>query len=77
MSVCPSIKYGSSIGLKPIQPNKTQTERNDQNKIVLDISKKEPLKTLLVINGKRNKTTKAKPKVITPPNLFGIDLRIA
>jgi len=40
VSVCPSIKYGSSIGLKPIQPNKTQTERNDQNKIVLDISKK-------------------------------------
>lgn len=65
------------MGLKPIQPKSTQTERKDQNNIVLDISKKEPLKTLLVIKGSRNKTIKAKPRVITPPSLFGMDLSIA
>jgi hypothetical protein len=65
------------MGLKPIQPKSTQTERKDQNNTVLDISKNEPLKTLLVINGNKNKTIKASPKVITPPNLFGIDLSIA
>jgi hypothetical protein len=65
------------MGLKPIQPNRTQTERNDQNNIVLEISKNEPLKTLLVINGNKNNTINAKPSVITPPNLLGIDLNIA
>lgn len=65
------------MGLKPIQPKSTQTERNDQNSTVLDISKNDPLKILLVIKGSKNKTIKASPKVITPPNLFGIDLSIA
>jgi hypothetical protein len=43
----------------------------------LEISKNEPLKTLLVIKGSKNKTIKANPKVITPPSLLGIDLNIA
>jgi hypothetical protein len=63
--------------LKPIQPSRTQTERNDQNSTVFDISKKEPLKILFVMNGRRNKTIKASAKVITPPNLFGIERKIA
>jgi hypothetical protein len=65
------------MGLKPIQPKRTHTDKNDQNKIVLEISKKEPLKILLVIKGKRNKTIKAKAKVITPPSLFGIERKMA
>jgi hypothetical protein len=63
--------------LKPIQPKSTQTDRKDQKSIVFEISKKDPLKTLFVIKGSKNKTTNAKPRVITPPSLFGIDLRIA
>jgi hypothetical protein len=63
--------------LNPIQPNKTQTDRNDQNSIVFEISKNEPLKTLLVIKGRRNKTARASAKVITPPNLFGMERKIA
>jgi hypothetical protein len=65
------------MGLKPIQPKRTQTDKNDQNKIVLEISKKEPLKILLVIKGNKNKTIKAKAKVMTPPSLLGIERRIA
>jgi hypothetical protein len=63
--------------LNPIQPNKTQTERNDQKAKTLKFSKKEPLKNLLATNGNKNKTISAKPKVITPPNLLGIERKIA
>jgi hypothetical protein len=43
----------------------------------LEISKKEPLKILLVIKGNKNRTIKAKAKVITPPSLLGIERKIA
>jgi hypothetical protein len=63
--------------LKPIHPRRTETDKKDQNRTVLNISKNEPLKTRLVINGRRNNTIKANAKVITPPSLLGIERKIA
>ena len=65
------------MGLNPIQPSRTQTEKNDQNSIVFEISKKEPLKTLFVIKGRRKRTIRANARVMTPPSLFGIERKIA
>jgi hypothetical protein len=53
------------------------TTKKHHNKTVLDVSKNEPLKIVLAINGKINKTANASNKVITPPSLLGIDLSIA
>ena len=43
------------MGLKPIQPKSTHTDKNDQNSTVLEISKNEPLKLLFVIKGNKKK----------------------
>jgi hypothetical protein len=51
--------------------------KKNQNNVFLKYSKKEPLYILFTINGNINKATNAKNNIITPPNLLGIDLRIA
>lgn len=73
----PKTKYGSSIGLKPIQPNKIQTFENDQKDKTFQFSKKEALKNLFVANGNKNNINIAKIKVLKPPNLLGIERSIA
>lgn len=69
--------YGSSTGRAPIQVNKITIFTYTQNIILFIIKKWYPLIKDFWVSGKINKIAIDKTREITPPNLLGIERRIA
>ena len=69
--------YGSSAGCPPIQVKIKKSPTKNQNKILLSCLLLKPLNLLLWRWGKKNKTSTLAARAITPPNLLGIDRKIA
>ena len=76
-AICPKTTNGYSTGCLPIQVNMKNVATNTQ-KVACERGRNEFDSFLDVFKrGRRNNTRMAAIKAITPPNLLGIDRRIA
>jgi hypothetical protein len=75
--ICPIITYGSSTGRAPIQVNKDAITINLQNKNLLIGYIFDALKLKMFVKGTIIKIKIERTRATTPPNLLGIDRRIA
>jgi hypothetical protein len=78
VKICPVIINGSSTGSAPIHVNKKKILISIQNRFCLIKLNCLPCLILFFFNkGKKNKIKIDINKAITPPNLFGIERKIA
>jgi len=74
--IWPIVSYGASTGLAPIQVKIRNRMLRDQN-INFFVMSYFVLITFLVLNGKITMMRIEATKAITPPNLFGMERRMA
>lgn len=77
VKICPNISYGASTGHPPIQVRRIHTVTKDQNINWLAGINALPRRLGSCVSGSVNRISMAANIATTPPNLLGIDRRMA